>query len=45
LSIGIEDRYVEHGNADLLKQELGLDAESVAGRVVTKYISMMHDNR
>jgi 1-deoxy-D-xylulose-5-phosphate synthase len=45
LSIGIEDRYVEHGNADLLKQELGLDAESVTGRVVTKYISMMHDNR
>ena len=29
LNIAIPDEYVEHGNVDLLKQEIGIDAESI----------------
>ena len=39
LSIGIGDRYVEHGSVDLLRKENGLDAESIAERVRETYIS------
>ncbi len=34
LPIAIPDEYVEHGSVDLLKQEIGIDAASVADRVV-----------
>ena len=30
---GIPDRYVTHGKPDLLRQEIGLTAEAVAGAV------------
>ncbi|MBO5208234.1 MAG: 1-deoxy-D-xylulose-5-phosphate synthase [Lachnospiraceae bacterium] len=40
LNIAIPDEYVEHGNVDLLKQEVGIDAESVVKRVVTSYIGL-----
>lgn len=33
LSVAIPDEYVEHGNVELLKQEIGIDAESVFRRV------------
>ncbi len=33
LGISIPDAYVEHGNVELLKAELGIDPESVARRV------------
>ena len=33
LGISIPDAYVEHGNVELLKAELGIDAESVARRI------------
>lgn len=33
LNICIPDAYVEHGNVDLLKQEIGLDAESIAEKI------------
>ena len=33
LSIAIPDTYVEHGNVELLKKEIGMDAESIARRV------------
>lgn len=39
LSIGIGDRYVEHGSVDLLRKENGLDAESIAERIRETYIS------
>ena len=29
LAVSIPDEYVEHGNVDLLKQEIGIDAESI----------------
>ncbi len=34
LPISIPDEYVEHGSVDLLKQEIGIDAQSVADRVM-----------
>lgn len=34
LPIAIPDEYVEHGSVDLLKQEIGIDALSVAERTV-----------
>ena len=33
LGISIPDAYVEHGNVELLKKEIGIDAESVAKRI------------
>lgn len=33
LNISISDIYVEHGNVELLKKEIGIDAESIAKRI------------
>lgn len=33
LQIAIPDEYVEHGNVDLLKHEIGIDAESITERI------------
>ncbi len=33
IAVTIPDAYVEHGNVELLKQELGMDAESIAIRI------------
>ncbi len=33
LSICIPDAYVEHGNVELLKKEIGIDADSIAERI------------
>ena len=33
LNICIPDAYVEHGNVELLKREIGIDAESIAKRI------------
>ena len=38
LNIGIPDEYVEHGNVDLLKQEIGMDTDSITAKVITRYI-------
>ena len=34
LNISIPDAYVEHGNVELLKKEIGLDAESIVEKIV-----------
>lgn len=39
LNIAIPDEYVEHGNVELLKQEIGIDADSIVKKVMTQYIS------
>lgn len=36
LSICIPDAYVEHGNVDVLKKEIGIDAESIVERILKK---------
>lgn len=33
LAIAIPDEYVEHGNVDLLKQEVGISAEKITERI------------
>lgn len=37
LTIAIPDAYVEHGNVDILRKELGIDAASVTERVLEAY--------
>lgn len=34
INIAIPDEYVEHGNVELLKKEVGIDAESIANRIL-----------
>ncbi len=36
ISITIPDAYVEHGNPELLKKEIGLDCESIVKKIVDK---------
>ena len=33
LNICVPDEYVEHGNVELLKQEIGLDADSITEKI------------
>lgn len=40
LGITISDEYVEHGNVELLKQEIGIDAISIVEKVRAKFQSM-----
>ncbi len=40
LKSGIQDDYVEHGNVDLLRKEVLLDAESIVKKVVTAFVSL-----
>ncbi len=36
LNISIPDAYVEHGNVELLKKEIGIDTDSVVERIINK---------
>ncbi|MBO5055162.1 MAG: 1-deoxy-D-xylulose-5-phosphate synthase [Lachnospiraceae bacterium] len=36
INIAIPDEYVEHGNVDLLKKEVGIDAESITNRILAQ---------
>ena len=38
LSVAVPDEYVEHGNVELLKQEIGIDADSIVKRIITEYV-------
>ena len=33
LQIAVPNQYVEHGNVDLLKKEIGLDADSIVRKI------------
>ena len=37
LTVCIPDEYVEHGNVELLKKEIGIDANTIVNRVVQKW--------
>ena len=37
LSITIPDEYVEHGNVELLKKEIGIDEETVTKRILEEW--------
>ncbi len=45
LIIALPDDYVEHGNVDILKQEVGIDTESIIKKVITRYLSWGNKNR
>ena len=34
LTIGIDDTYVEHGNVDILRKELGIDPETIVKKII-----------
>ncbi len=40
LIAAIPDEYVEHGNVDILKQETGIDADSIVKKIITLYTGM-----
>ena len=40
LNIAIPDEYVEHGNVELLKREIGIDADTITTKILTRYVSM-----
>jgi len=44
LNIAIPDDYVEHGNVDILKKEVGIDAESVVERTIKAYEKIKQEN-
>ena len=37
LSIALPDAYVEHGNVDILRKEVGIDLDSIVKKVIEKY--------
>lgn len=41
--IGIPDDYVEHGNVDLLRREVGLDAETIVKQIIANYVTIGKD--
>lgn len=41
--IGIPDDYVEHGNVELLRREVGLDAETIVKQIITDYVTIGKD--
>lgn len=38
--IALPDEYVEHGNVELLKQETGIDADSIVKKITSEYKTM-----
>ena len=36
LSVCVPDEYVEHGNVEILRKEIGIDAESVVNKIIQK---------
>ena len=43
LNIAIPDEYVEHGNVDILRKEVGIDAESIVKRTIAAYESIKNE--
>lgn len=37
LNIAIPDEYVEHGNVDILRREVGIDADTIVTRTIEQY--------
>ena len=40
LTIAIPDEYVEHGNVDILKKEVGIDAKTITDKVEKIYAEL-----
>lgn len=37
-NIGISDDYVEHGNVEILRKEVGLDCDTIVKQAVSDYL-------
>ena len=42
LAVHVPDEYVEHGNVDILRRELGIDAETIGQKIMEQYKEMSH---
>ena len=40
LTVALPDEYVEHGNVEVLRREVGLDRDAIVKQVVTDYLTM-----
>ena len=40
LQIGISDEYVEHGNVEILKKEVGIDVDSILKKILSEFIGL-----
>ncbi|MFV0464968.1 MAG: 1-deoxy-D-xylulose-5-phosphate synthase [Lachnospiraceae bacterium] len=40
IRIAISDEYVEHGNVDILRREVGIDPECIVKKIITEHISI-----
>ena len=43
LACAIPDEYVEHGNVDVLRHEVGLDCETIVKQVITDYVTIRNE--
>ena len=43
IRVHLPDAYIEHGNTELLKQEIGLDAESIVKRITEVWTALRQD--
>lgn len=41
VNIGLPDDYIEHGNVDLLKKEVGIDTDTIVNRVIAEYTKVI----
>ena len=37
-NIGISDDYVEHGNVEILRKEVGLDCDTIVKQTISDYL-------
>ena len=44
-NIGISDEYVEHGNVEVLRKEVGLDRDTIAKQAVSGYLRIMENRK
>lgn len=44
-NIGISDEYVEHGNVEVLRKEVGLDRDTIAKQAVSDYLKIMENRK
>lgn len=42
-TIGISDDYVEHGNVEVLRKEVGLDQETIVAQIKKDYLMIKED--
>ncbi len=40
IQTALPDAYIEHGNVELLKKEIGLDEETITRRILSEYVGM-----